>query len=102
MKSELLLTNELALAAKVLRAMNHKLRRNILYLLEKREKMTVSEIYAEMKLEQSVCSFHLAILSKAGVVGSERVGKHRCYYLNYPRIRDINVFAQFLAATRSI
>ena len=46
----------------ILRALNHKLRQQILKLLDEKRKVTVTEIYIELRLEQSVTSQHLAIL----------------------------------------
>jgi DNA-binding transcriptional ArsR family regulator len=52
----------------ILRALNHKLRQQILKLLDEKRKVTVTEIYIELRLEQSVTSQHLAILRRAGLV----------------------------------
>ena len=49
-------------AALVLRALNHKLRQQLLKLIEEEKKITVTEIYVRLRLEQSVASQHLAIL----------------------------------------
>ena len=53
-------------AALVLRAVNHKLRQQILKLIHQKGRITVTEIYVKLRLEQSVASQHLAILRKAG------------------------------------
>ncbi len=47
---------ELRKAVLVLRAINHKLRQQIIELLEKTDKMTVTDIYVQLRLEQSVAS----------------------------------------------
>ena len=73
----------------ILRALNHKLRQNILKLLEEQGKLTVTEIYVQLRLEQSVASQHLAILRRAGIVKTEREGKFIYYLLNHPRIAEI-------------
>ncbi|MEO6289763.1 MAG: metalloregulator ArsR/SmtB family transcription factor [Ginsengibacter sp.] len=73
----------------ILRALNHKLRQNILKLLEEQGKLTVTEIYVQLRLEQSVASQHLAILRRAGIVKTEREGKFIYYLLNHPRIVEI-------------
>jgi DNA-binding transcriptional ArsR family regulator len=80
---------ELRKAVLVLRAINHKLRQQIIELLEKTEKMTVTEIYVQLRLEQSVASQHLALLRKAGVVVTERLGKYVYYSLNKDRLAQI-------------
>ncbi len=73
----------------ILRALNHKLRQNILKLLEEQGKLTVTEIYVQLRLEQSVASQHLAILRRTGIVKTERDGKFIYYLLNHPRIAEI-------------
>ena len=74
----------------ILRALNHQLRQHIFKLLEQQAKMTVSEIYAYLKVEQSVASQHLAILRRAGIVKTEREGKFVFYKLNKERIAQID------------
>lgn len=55
-------------SALILRAINHKLRQQIMKLINDNEKITVTEIYIQLRLEQSVASQHLAILRRAGFV----------------------------------
>jgi DNA-binding transcriptional ArsR family regulator len=83
-------------AALVLRSMNHKLRQQILALIETEKKITVTEIYVRMRLEQSVASQHLAILRRSGIVSTQRDGKFIYYTINYKRIAEINKFVQDL------
>lgn len=80
----------------VLRAINHQLRQEILKLLEENGRMTVTDIYIQLRLEQSVASQHLAILRRAGVLSTEREGKYIYYSLNKPRIREISSFIEDL------
>ena len=61
---------QLKKAALILRAVNHKLRQQIMKLIHQNGKMTVTEIYVKLRLEQSVASQHLAILRKAGFVNT--------------------------------
>jgi DNA-binding transcriptional ArsR family regulator len=77
-------------ASLVLRALNHKLRQQIVKMLDEKERMTVTEIYVQLRLEQSVASQHLAILRRAGIVRTERDGKFIYYHVNYPRLEQIN------------
>jgi ArsR family transcriptional regulator, virulence genes transcriptional regulator len=77
-------------ASLVLRALNHKLRQHIIKMLDEKQKMTVTDIYIQLRLEQSVVSQHLAILRRAGVVQTERDGKYIYYLINYDRIAHIN------------
>ena len=77
-------------SAIILRALNHQLRQQIFKLLEEKEKLTVTDIYKHLKLEQSVASQHLAILRRAGIVRTERDGKFVFYILNHKRIDQID------------
>jgi len=83
-------------AALVLRALNHKLRQQILKLIDEHGKMTVTELYVKMRLEQSVASQHLAILRKAGFVKTDRDGKFIYYSVNEQRMEEVNQFAHDL------
>ena len=81
-------------AASVLRAINHKLRKKMMMMLEEAGKMMVTDIYVKLRLEQSVASQHLAILRKAGVLKTERQGKFIYYSLNKARIKEVNNFVE--------
>ncbi len=83
-------------AALVLRAINHKLRQQMMRIIDERGKITVTELYSILHLEQSVASQHLAILRKAGFVKTERDGKFIYYTVNIERIKDINSFVDNL------
>ena len=83
-------------AALVLRALNHKLRQQLLKLIEEEKKITVTEIYVRLRLEQSVASQHLAILRKAGIVNTERDGKFIFYTVNFKRLDEISQFVKDL------
>lgn len=83
-------------AVLVLRALNHKLRQQILNLIESEGKITVTEIYVKLRLEQSVASQHLAILRRVGIVKTEREGKFIYYTVNHNRIEEINGFVEQL------
>ena len=77
-------------AAMVLRAVNHKLRQQIMKLIEEKKKITVTEIYVKLRLEQSVASQHLAILRRAKVVKTEREGKFIYYAINHEKISQVS------------
>ena len=87
---------QLKKAALVLRAINHKLRQQILKLIHQNERMTVTEIYVKLRLEQSVASQHLAILRKAGYVSTFRDGKFIYYSVNYERLQEVHTYSQNL------
>jgi len=83
-------------AALILRSINHKLRQQIIKLLDDHQKMTVTEIYVKLRLEQSVASQHLAILRRAGIVSTTRDGKFIFYSVNYARLTEVVGFVESL------
>ncbi|HAK11233.1 MAG: metalloregulator ArsR/SmtB family transcription factor [Chitinophagaceae bacterium] len=83
-------------AALILRAINHKLRQQMLKLIDENKKMTVTEIYIKLRLEQSVASQHLAILRRAGIVATQREGKFIYYAVNYNRLTEVIRFVEEL------
>ncbi len=87
---------QLKKAALILRAVNHKLRQQILKLIHQNGKMTVTEIYVQLRLEQSVASQHLAILRKAGFVNTIRNGKFIYYSVSTDRLADVHQFSSQL------
>ena len=87
---------QLKKAALILRAVNHKLRQQILKLIHQNERMTVTEIYVKLRLEQSVASQHLAILRKAGFVSTYRDGKFIYYSVNHERLGQVHSFVHDL------
>lgn len=66
----------------ILRAVNHKLRMSIILLLNNNTRMTVSEIYKHLHIEQAVASQHLAILRRAGFVITKKESKFVYYALS--------------------
>lgn len=88
---------ELRKAVLVLRAVNHKLRQNVINLLEEHGSMTVTDIYIKLRLEQSVASQHLAILRRAGVVITDRDGKFINYRVDPERLSQISRLVEELA-----
>lgn len=85
-------------ASLILRSLNHKLRQQIIRIIADDQKLTVTEIYVKLRLEQSVASQHLAILRKSGIVSTEREGKFIYYTINSLRIRSIDEFVKDLVA----
>jgi DNA-binding transcriptional ArsR family regulator len=88
---------ELRKAVLVLRAVNHDLRQQIVKLLEENGNMSVTDIYVNLRLEQSVASQHLAILRRAGIVNTERQGKYILYSLDQERLSQISRLVEELA-----
>ena len=79
-------------AALILRSINHKLRLQIVQLINEHGQMTVTEIYIKLRLEQSVASQHLAILRKTQIVKTTREGKFIHYSINHDRLTEIDKF----------
>ena len=90
--------NTLRQDAMILRAVNHDMRKSMLELLSKNHKMTVTEIYVNLRLEQSVASQHLAILRNAGVLKTERDGKYIYYSVNQKQISKISRLTEELVS----
>lgn len=86
-------SSNLKKAALVYRAINHKRRQEMLRILHKEGRMTVTKIYQHFRLEQSVASQQLAILRKAGLVLMEKDGKLRFYSVNYQQIKHLHSLA---------
>ena len=80
----------------ILRSINHKLRQQIIKLLDEFQKMTVTDIYVKLRLEQSVASQHLPILRRAGIVSTSRDGKFIYYSVNYNRLEEVVQFVETL------
>ena len=83
-------------AALVLRSINHKLRQQIIKIINENNKLTVTDIYVKLMLEQSVASQHLAILRKAGIVSTKRERKFIYYTINKKRLAAIEDFVSKL------
>jgi DNA-binding transcriptional ArsR family regulator len=83
-------------AALTLRAINHRLRQQMLQLIHQKGKIMVTDIYTNLRLEQSVASQHLAILRRVGYVTTIRKGKSIYYSVNYEKIRQIQYYTSFL------
>ncbi len=79
-------------AALILRSINHKLRQQIVQLINEHGQMTVTEIYIKLRLEQSVASQHLAILRRSNIVKTTREGKFIWYSVSHERLNEIEKF----------
>jgi DNA-binding transcriptional ArsR family regulator len=83
-------------AAIILRSVNHKLRQIILKYIGEKERVTVTEIFEHLLLEQAVASQQLAILRRTGFVKTKREGKFIYYSVNRQRLLDLNRFVSEL------
>ena len=83
-------------AAMVLRSLNHMLRQQVIKTIHENKRITVTQLYIKMRLEQSIASQQLAFLRKAGIVFTERDGKFIFYTINSSRIEAINEYVKNL------
>ena len=83
-------------AAIILRSVNHKLRQIILKYIGEKERVTVTEIFEHLLLEQAVASQQLAILRRTGFVKTKREGKFIYYSVNRQRLLDLHKFVSDL------
>jgi DNA-binding transcriptional ArsR family regulator len=74
---------KLEMAANLMKAIAHPMRIAILKQLEGGKKLTVTEIYESLGIEQSTTSHHLGILKDKGVLCSRRDGKNTYYFLKH-------------------
>ena len=84
-------------AAMTIRSINHPIRKKVVELLEDVDEMNVTEIYVQLRMEQSIVSQHLAILLHAKILKTRREGKFIYYRLNRKRIKSISTLLNKLA-----
>ena len=88
--------NEVKKAQMLLRALNHKLRQEIISTIESENEIIVTQIHTKLGIEQSVASQHLAILRIADIVNTRRDGKFIYYSVNYDKIKEIEKYTKQL------
>lgn len=89
MKKLILDINKLEMAASRLRAIAHPMRIAIISLLDEHNKLSVTEIYTALDIEQASASHHLNILKTKGVLVSKRKGKKIHYSLKNEILSEI-------------
>ncbi len=89
MKRNVLELEKLEIAASMLRAMSHPMRIAIIELLSGPKKLSVTEIYEHLKIEQATASHHLNILKSKGILASKRDGKKIFYSLKQDKVTEI-------------
>jgi len=80
---------KLEMAASKLRAIAHPMRIAIIDLLHEKPKLSVTEIYSKLDIEQASASHHLNILKNKGVLVSKREGKKIFYSLKSVTLTEI-------------
>lgn len=76
---------------RVYSAVNSKLRQKMLHLIHNKGRLTVTELFTELNIEQPVASNHLSILRNAGLVFAKRIGKNVFYSINYSRLEFLHL-----------
>ncbi|GAC1597047.1 MAG: hypothetical protein NVS3B19_19440 [Ginsengibacter sp.] len=76
-------------AALILRSLNHDLRQKILEMIDANDRITVTEIYKALSIEQSIVSQHLALLRKAGFLKTFKDKKFIYYSLNREKLQKM-------------
>ena len=84
-------------ASLLYRAINNKVRLQIINYLHDHSRLTVTALYGKLRLDQSATSQHLAVLRKAGLVNTDRDGKCIYYSVNYKRLRQLHDCAERLS-----
>lgn len=84
LKSEALL-----IAASKLKVLGHPIRISIIRLLENSPKLSVTEIFNALNIEQAIASHHLNTLKNKRILTSERVGKNTFYSVSHNSLIDV-------------
>lgn len=80
---------KLEMAASKLRAISHPMRIAIIDLLADGNRLSVTEIYEALGIEQATASHHLNILKNKNVLLSKREGKKIYYHLRNMTLTEI-------------
>ena len=89
MEKNVLQLEKLEIAASMLRAMSHPMRIAIIELLTAPKRLSVTEIYEKLNIEQASASHHLNILKSKGILESKREGKKIFYSLKQDKVTEI-------------
>lgn len=76
-------------AASMLKVLGHPIRISIIELLESAPRLSVTEIFKALKIEQAIASHHLNTLKNKGILNSERVGKNTYYSVKHSSLIDV-------------
>ena len=74
---------------KLARAIRSRLRRDILHILYKKEKVSVHEIASTLDITESSASKHLKLLYDLGFVGFEEKHPEKFYFLSIKEIKEL-------------
>lgn len=82
-------SEDLLNAASMLKVLGHPIRISIIELLEVSSRMSVTEIFKALKIEQAIASHHLNTLKNKRILTSERVGKNTYYSVSHPNLTAV-------------
>ena len=80
---------KLEMGISMLRAIAHPIRINIIELLTTTKRLSVTEIYEKLNIEQPAASYHLNMLKNKGILESKREGKKIFYSLKHEKLEEI-------------
>jgi DNA-binding transcriptional ArsR family regulator len=83
-------------AASILKVLGHPIRISIIELLFNSKRMTVTEIFKALDVEQAIASHHLNTLKNKQVLVSERVGKNTYYAAANEKITEAVLYVRNL------
>ena len=86
MKTVNINSEELNTAASMLKVLGHPIRISIIELLDDASKMSVTQIFKALNIEQAIASHHLNTLKNKRILISERVGKNTYYSVSSPKL----------------
>lgn len=75
--------------SEMLKTLGHPIRLGIVELLSAKDKLTVTELYTNLEIDQPVASHHLRIMKRSGILRSIKQGKNTYYSLSEPSIKKI-------------
>lgn len=75
---------------KSLEALADPVRLRIIKIIDDLGTSIISEVLKIMKMEQSNMSYHIRLLSEAGIISVERKGKYGVCKLNYPYLERLS------------
>ncbi|MBK8554560.1 MAG: helix-turn-helix transcriptional regulator [Lewinellaceae bacterium] len=84
--------------SKVIHALAHPTRMQILAFIDAHQPVSVNKIYSSLALEQSVTSQHLRLLRQTALVETRREGKFILYNVNQNKLAGAAKFAHSLAS----
>jgi DNA-binding transcriptional ArsR family regulator len=94
MAKKFLDADKLDCMANRLKSLSHPVRIEIIEMLQKNQKMTVTSIQHYLKIEQAATSNHLRILKDQQIVKSERSGKNKYYMIRENKMAEILEFIE--------